>query len=361
MRLPCFLLAKLRWFYEAMPALAVITAGSLLEFVLEDHQFSMPVGRINYLFVEPLGFEEFLLAKNETHLLSRIQAVTIQRPLNEALHNKANQLFKEYLMVGGMPEAVFTWVNTMSLEALSMVHHDLIHTYKNDFAKYAGRLSMAYLNDVLTAVPRMLTKKFMYTHVNPAVKQASIKQAVHLLSTARLCHVVQSTDANGIPIGAEVHDKIFKMILIDVGLASTLLGLRLYQFKTIEDIMLINKGAVAEQAIGQLLRLLAPSYVEPALYYWSRLGQAASAEIDYLIQNNQQLIPIEVKAGHEGKLRSLHQFVYEKSCKIAIRFYAGVPSRSQLNLKTTEGYAISYTLMSLPFYMIHQVYRLLSE
>lgn len=353
------LFAKLRWFYEDMPQLAVITAGSLLEFVLENHTFSMPVGRIQYFFIEPLGFEEFLLAKNETHLLSAIEKVSIDKSLNASLHDKANQLFKEFVTVGGMPEAVSTWIKTSSLEALSEVHNNLINTYQDDFAKYAGKISTTYLEEVLYAVPKLLTKKFVYSHVNSTARHESIKQALNLLLKARLCHKVQSVSANGIPLGAEVNAKAFKVILIDVGLVSTMLGLKLHQFTNIEDILVINKGALAEQVVGQLLRLLSPFYVEPALHYWTRELANSSAEIDYLIQENQRLLPIEVKAGVEGKLRSLHQFMSEKPWKLAIRFYAGPVQRDHIKSKTTTGDQNDYELISLPFYLLGQLYRLL--
>lgn len=355
------LFAKLRWFYEDMPELAVITAGSLLEFVLEKHTFSMPVGRIQYFFIEPLGFEEFLLAKNETHLLSAIEKISIEKPFNTALHDKANQLFKEFVTVGGMPEAVSTWIKTSSLEALAEAHNDLLNTYQDDFAKYAGKLTISYLEDVLHAAPRLLTKKFVYSHVDPTARHENIKQALSLLIKARLCHKVQSVNANGIPLGAEANSKVFKIILLDVGLASTLLGLKLHQFNNIEDIMVINKGALAEQVVGQLLRLLTPFYIEPSLHYWTREIANSNAEIDYLIQDNLRLIPIEVKSGVEGKLRSLHQFMSEKPWKLAIRFYAGPIQLDHIKSKTTTGESNDYELISLPFYMLGQLYRLLES
>jgi len=355
------LFAKLRWFYEDMPELTVIAAGSLLEFVLENHTFSMPVGRIQYFFLEPLGFEEFLLAKNETHLLSAIKSVSIETPFSTSLHDKTNQLFKEFVTVGGMPEAVSTWIKTSSLEALAEVHNNLINTYQDDFTKYAGKLLINHLEEVLHAVPKLLTKKFVYSHVNLNARHESIKQSLNLLLKARLCHKVQSTSANGIPLGAEVNSKIFKIILIDVGLVSTMLGLKLHQFNNIEDILVINKGALAEQVVGQLLRLLSPFYVEPTLYYWSRELTNAGAEIDYLIQNNQRLVPIEVKAGVEGKLRSLHQFMSEKPWKLAVRFYAGPMQLDHIKLKTTTGNSNDYKLISLPFYLLGQLDRLLEQ
>ncbi len=170
---------------------------------------------------------------------------------------------------------------------------------------------------------------------------------------------MQSSSANGIPLGAEVNSKLFKIILIDVGLVSTMLGLKLHQFKSIDDILVINKGALAEQVVGQLLRLSSPFYVEPTLYYWSRELASSSAEIDYLIQENQQLIPIEVKAGVEGKLRSLHQFMSEKPWKRAVRFYAGSIQRDHIQSKTTTGVLNDYELISLPFYLLGQIDRLI--
>ncbi len=355
------LLEKLRWFYELMPELAVIATGSLLEFVLDDHEFSMPVGRIHYYFVEPMGFDEFLSAKNEQHLLTAIKTFDVKKPFNAALHNKANQLFKEFMMVGGMPEAISTWVTTQSLDALSEVHHDLIHTYQDDFAKYAGKLSTHALDDVLRAIPMSLSKKFVYSHVVSNAKHASIKQALLLLTKARLCHPVINTHANGIPVGASINPKLFKMIFLDTGLVSTLLGLRLHQFQTINDILLINQGALAEQITGQLLRLLSPCYGDPKLYYWSRESQSSSAEIDYIIQDNQHLIPIEVKSGSTGKMRSLHQFMYEKPWKKAIRLYSGPAACAEIHTKTTQGHVVHYTLLSLPFYLISEIDRLVDS
>ncbi|MCC2625928.1 MAG: hypothetical protein K0R14_1801 [Burkholderiales bacterium] len=352
--------AKLRWFYEEMPALAVIAAGSLLEFLLEHHTFSMSVGRIQYFFVEPLSFPEFLLAKNETHLLSAIENFSFTKPLNIALHDKANGLFKEYITIGGMPEAVLKWIGTASLENVSMVHNDLINTYRDDFSKYNSRVSSASLEDVLVSIPKSLGKKFVYSHVNPLVRTESIKTSLNLLTKARICHTIQGSYANGIPLGAEINPKLFKIIFLDVGLVSTLLGLKLYQFNKIDDILLINKGAIAEQVVGQLLRLLVPYYIEPKLYYWNRETASSSAEIDYLIQDNERLIPIEVKSGSEGKLRSLHQFMSEKPWKTAIRFYTGLAGKSHIKSKIANGRIVDYELFSLPFYLISQTYKLIT-
>lgn len=351
------LLAKLRWFYELMPELAVIATGSLLEFVLESHSFSMPVGRISYCFLEPMGFEEFLLAKNETHLLQAIKNFDLKKPFNDALHTKANQLFKEFMMVGGMPEAVSDWTSHRSLTTLAEKHSNLIQTYKDDFTKYDSKLDLQYLEEVFNHIPATLGKKFVYSHVNKAAKQSSIKNALNLLVKARLVNKVLSAYANGIPLGAEVNHKLFKTILIDVGLVSTMLGVKLYQFQTIDDILLINNGSLAEQVVGQLLRLLNPHFIDPRLYYWSREAQSSSAEVDYLLQYNQTLIPVEVKAGSAGKMRSLQQFFYEKPWTFAIRIYSGSTHKQIIKSQTTQGHTIHYELLSIPFYLISEIER----
>jgi predicted AAA+ superfamily ATPase len=207
-----------------------------------------------------------VLGKWVKHGLSAIEKISFEKPLNTALHDKSNQLFKEFVTVGGMPEAVSTWIQTASLESLAEVHSNLINTYQNDFTKYARKLSVNYLEDVLHAIPKLLTKKFVYSHVDPTARHESIKQALSLLLKACLCHKVQSTSANGIPLDAEVNAKVFKIILIDVGLASTILGLKLHQFNKMDDILVVNKGALAEQVVGQLLRLLSPFYLLGQVY-----------------------------------------------------------------------------------------------
>ena len=352
--------AKLRWFYEDTPELAIIAAGSLLEFVLEKHTFSMPVGRIQYFFLEPLNFEEFLLAKTETHLLNTIKTFSFNDPINAALHARALHLFKEYVLIGGIPEAVLTWINSASLEEVAITHSDLINTYQDDFNKYTKKIAGLYLPDLLKTIPRVLGQKFIYNKVNSNARTENIKESLHLLKQARICTIVQGCYANGIPLGADINPKAFKVILLDTGLTSKILDLKLYQFDTISDICLINNGAIAEQVVGQLLKQLSPYYTSPELYYWNREVPGSSAEVDYIIQHNQEIIPIEVKAGTEGKLRSLHQFMYEKNKTIAIRLYSG-EAKIQKIMTTVSGHQITYTLISLPFYLISQLTHIINN
>lgn len=354
------LLAKLRWFAEDLPALAVIAAGSLLEFVLEKHTFSMPVGRINYMHMEPLSFEEFLLASGKEKLLEYL--ISFQWGVNvpSALHDQLMALFKEYVVIGGMPAAVASWIADRSLTKISQIQHDLTSTYRDDFAKYCGRIDKERLDEVLVGVPKHLAQKFVYSKINATVQAYTVKQALDLLCKARICHRVTSCHANGLPLGAEVDEKYIKVIFLDVGLCSAVLGLTLNQITSTEEIALINKGVVAEQVVGQLLRTIEASYLEPELYYWLREEKGSSAEIDYVIQNGTQVIPVEVKAGSTGTLKSLHLFMGLKKLPLAVRFNSSLPSKTDVQIKDSLGNDVSYTLLSIPFYLCGQVRRLAS-
>ena len=172
---------------------------------------------------------------------------------------------------------------------------------------------------------------------------------------------MQCNYANGVPLAAENNEKIFKTIFIDVGLASASLGLKLNALHNVQDINLVNRGGIAEQVAGQLLRTIEPFYIEPALYYWAREEKSASAEIDYLLNYNAMILPVEVKSGSTGSLKSLHLFSQLKHCALAVRIDSRVPSVTPIQMKTHTGNASKYTLLSLPFYLIGQLYRLAGE
>ena len=353
------LLEKLRWFAEDMPELPVIAAGSLLDFTLAKHEFSMPVGRIGYMYLEPLSFEEFLDAVGQHELRSYLENYDWNLNIPEAIHSQLMKLIKEYLVIGGMPAAVSSWANEQAPNTVNQIHFDLLTTYRDDFAKYSGRLTIDRLEDVMSSVPRQLGKKFVYKDANSEVSTAPLKQALDLLSKARVCHRVVSTSANGLPLGAEADERFLKVILLDCGLCGASLGLSLHQLRSVSEISMINNGGMAEQLAGQLLRTVTPAYIPPSLYYWQRGKKGAEAEIDYVIQYENQVIPIEVKAGTTGTLKSLHQFMKEKQKMTAIRINSDIPRRGPLHAKDSLGCSIKYNLLSLPFYLLGQLPRLI--
>lgn len=355
------LFSKLRWFAEDLPQLPVIAAGSLLEFVLAEHSFSMPVGRISYLHLEPLSFEEFLLANDKKFLRDYLATYDLSTDLPIALHDQLTTLFKEYLLIGGLPAATASWVTEHSLSKVNQIHHDLLATYRDDFAKYKGRIAIERLDETMMAIPKMLGQKFIFSRINPLIHAETIKQILTLLGKARICHRVRSSSANGIPLAAEIKEKSFKEIFLDTGLCCAALGLSLNQISAANEIIFINHGGIAEQMVGQMLRTIDPPYVEPALYYWQREEKGSNAEIDYVIQHGNKVIPIEVKAGSTGGLKSLHLFMGLKKSPLAVRINSGLPSKTNVNIKDHAGKAIHYLLLSIPFYLAGQIHRLLNS
>lgn len=354
------LLAKLRWFAEDMPELPVIAAGSLLDFALADHKFSMPVGRISYMYLEPLSFEEFLDGLNHHNLRKFLQTYDLSKEIPATIHNQLTTALKEYLVVGGMPAAVSAWTAQKNLAAINQIHFDLLATYREDFTKYRGRLSIERLEEILTSVPRQLGNKFVYSHANSEARTPPLKQALGLLIKAQICHQIFSTSANGLPLNAEIKEKFFKVILLDSGLVNATLGLSLHQLNSVSELTLVNGGGVAEQLVGQQLRILFPPYVPPSLHYWQRMKKSANAEIDYVIQYKNQVIPIEVKAGSTGALKSLHQFMHDKEKNLAVRINSDYPTICPVQIKVS-GSTVKYTLLSIPFYLLGQLFRLIES
>lgn len=355
------LLEKLRWFAEDMPELPVIAAGSLLDFTLAKHEFSMPVGRIGYMYLEPLSFEEFLEALGQQELRAYLQSFDWSVTIPAAIHSQLIKMVKEYLVIGGMPAAVFSWVNEKAPDAVNQIHFDLLATYRDDFAKYSGRLSTDRLEEIMNSVPRQLGKKFVYKDANSEISSAPLKQALDLLCKARVCHRIVATSANGLPLGAEADEKFSKVIMLDCGLCGASLGLSLHQLSSISEISMINSGGTAEQLACQLLRTISPAYIPPSSYYWQRGKKGAEAEVDYVIQHENLIIPVEVKGGTTGSLKSLHQFMKEKKKTIAIRINSNLPSLGPVQIKDDVSSSIEYTLLSLPFYLLGQLHRLIKS
>ena len=355
------LLAKLRWFAEDMPELAVIAAGSLLEFVLAKHEFSMPVGRIEYFYIEPMSFIEFLLALGHAQLVDFLQQYRLNINMPDLLHQQLNDLFRQYIHVGGMPEAVSTWIEQDSLIEVNKIQHNLINTYRDDFAKYAGRIDIQRLDEILRAIPSLLGKKFKYSQVNQHIQAQSLKNALSLLEKAQLCTLVKQSAATGLPLNTHDKQRGFKVILVDIGLVNSLQGFTWDAKQDIEQVILNNEGAIAEQVAGQLLLRLLPDYQEPKLYYWLREDSSSNAEIDYVIQYHNKIIPIEVKAGHTVTLRSLHNFVHLRKTPLAVRFNTDLPSLTAVNTLLYNREQVQYSLLSIPLYLIECLPNLLAE
>ena len=354
------LFAKLRWFKEDLPDLPVIAAGSLLDFALNKYQFSMPVGRITYFYLEPLSFPEFVRASGHEALYDKLNSFSLSSTFPQSLHEKCLKLCRSYFLTGGMPEVVQEWISTEDLGACMKIQHDLLATFRDDFHKYGGEMEAAALSRIMQSVARQLGNKFVYTRVDPEIRIAPVKRAFQLLCLAKVCFKVAHSTGNGLPLGAETNEKFFKALLVDIGLVSVQLGLTASGLRELENLIFYNKGGLAEQFVGQQLRALQSPLTEPSLFYWQRTG-GRQGEIDYLMQHGQQVVPIEVKSGSAGSMKSLHQFMADKGLDLAVRCNTLPPTLENMDVKTTLGKSVSYRLLSIPLYLTSFLNRLLDE
>jgi uncharacterized protein len=352
------LLPALRYFYEEMPELHVIATGSLLDFTLNDAQFSMPVGRVEYLFLGPLSFEEFLKALGEESLSAFLNEYQLGDSLPLTIQARFMDLLKQYFIIGGMPEAVDMYINNQDYKTAERVKHAILNTYQDDFSKYSTPSAHNRMRKVFNALPALVGKHIKYSHISRDEKSLVIAQALEKLCLARVAYLVKHSACNGVPLGAQVNDKIFKPLFLDVGLMCTSLGLNLLDISGVAELTLVNAGAIAEQFIGQHLLYLNPSYQEPQLYYWVREKTSSSAEVDYVINMGPRIIPIEVKAGKSGTLRSLHYFLKEKKLNLGVKFNSHLPQITQERNILVDGSHVQYQLLSLPLYFIGQLKRL---
>lgn len=339
----------LRYFYEELPDLHIIAAGSLLDFVLSEHNFSMPVGRVEYLHLGPLSFEEFLEALDEESLRQYLCEFNFKEKISTSLHQKLMGYVKEYCLVGGMPAAIKAYAVERSNEECNQIKQNILSTCQDDFGKYGHRVPYVRLRKVFRQIPLLVGEKIKYVNIDPFERAKDLSEAIHLLSLARICHPVTHTSANGIPLRAEIKEKIFKLLFIDIGLMSSACGLNLLDFEKAADLQLVNQGKLSEQFIGQHLLYSLPCYQEPEIFYWMREQRNSSAEVDYVISQGSSIVPVEVKSGKTGTLKSLQLFSKEKKIEKALRFCSQPPSI----------WKDQFTLISLPFYLVGQTRRLL--
>lgn len=353
----------LRYFYEELPSLPVIAAGSLLEFALSDRSVSMPVGRIQFHYLGPATFTEYLEARGETYFLKILDQYELGKQIAESAHTALLAFQREFLFVGGMPEAVQLAAQGGKAQKTSDALQSILDTYREDFGKYATRAETDRLFRVFSRIAAFLHKKVKYSAVDPEEQSRETKKTLQLLKQARLITPVYHSSGNGVPIEAEADFDVFKLLFLDVGLMNRLLDLSWSELEKLDERTLIHEGPLAEQFIGQSL-LTAFSQQgrrEPRLHYWLREGKASNAEVDYLISFRGKVVPIEVKSGKSGSLKSLIQFVHEKKCELAVRFDLNLPSEQWVTHAGASGASIGrFKLLSLPLYLADQLPRILN-
>ena len=330
---------SLRFFYESRPGLHVIAAGSLLEFALKDLT-SWGVGRIRSVYMYPMSFDEFLLANNEDALFELKKNASAANPLNRAFHEKIKDYLKRFLMIGGMPEAVKTYVASHDIKRVQKVLSDITISYTDDFTKYKSRVPVLRLREVLESVVKQSGGKYIYSKAGPLSNATQAKEAIDLLEMAGLVYKVYHSSGQGIPLGSGVNYKVFKALLVDHGIFQQLAGLRLSEMLIANNIDMLNKGNIAEAFVGTELMKYSGAYEKAQIFYWHREKRGSNAEVDYLAEQNGHVIPVEVKSGSTGKMQSLNLFIQEKKSPEGIRI--SLENFSQYDkIKVVPLYAVS--------------------
>ena len=337
----------LRYFKERHDQLAVIGAGSLMEFALNSSDFKMPVGRIQFIYLEPLSFGEFLTASGNELLRSHLREIRLNSVFDDAVHQKLLDLLRIYLIVGGMPAVVKEYLNSRNFLNCQRIQNSLLQAYRNDFGKYAKSSEHKYLQKVLDEAPRLVGNRIKYSNIDADSKSRNIKQALNLLKLAGIIYPVYATSASGLPLEAQINEMKFKLNFLDVGLMQNTCGLQA-ELALTNDFIQINAGAVTEQFIGQELRAQTDSYLERGLFFWARDKKNSSAEVDYVVALDSLILPVEVKAGNSGTLKSLKLFIKEKKPPFGIRF-------------SQEKLSLCDKVLTLPLYMTGQIRRLAQE
>ena len=304
-------ISSLRYFYEQTPDLHVIAAGSLLEFALADVP-SFGVGRVRSLFMYPFSFNEFLKANNEKGLLEMLETKKDTEPIFEIAHSKLKNYFKKFLIIGGMPEAVRSYVTNGDLLEVQRILDDLIIAMEADFPKYKNLIPSSRIREVFTTVVQQVGTKFTYNYTNATLNNVQIKEVLELLKMAGLIYFTTHTASNGIPLGAEINPKKRKIIPFDTGIFQRIIGLDTGVLLIEDEFSIINKGNVAEMHVGLELLKNKSCYENGNLFYWHREAKNSQAEVDYVIQKNYDIIPIEVKSGTKGAMQSMFKFLEEK-------------------------------------------------
>lgn len=335
-------IALLRYFYEDVPDLHVIAAGSLLEQVMKQVK-SFPVGRVHYVYLHPLNFTEYLQARQHTGALSAMGTL----PVADHAHPTLKALFHEYAIIGGMPEIVKTYVRTGSLADLPLVYESIWATYKDDVEKYAHNATDArVIRHIMQTAHLYVDQRIKFQNFgNSNYKSREVGESMRNLNDARIIQLIYPATNTAPPIQPDLK-KSPRLQFLDTGLVNHELKIQA-DMLALDDFNSAYKGAVIPHLITQeLISLNTLQYKTPN--FWVREKAQASSEVDLIVQYQDKIIPIEIKSGKEGKLKSLHQFIEQADHPYAIRMYAGT---FKVEKHLTPIHKKPYLLMNLPYYV----------
>lgn len=324
----------LRYFKEEMPDLHVIAAGSLLDFKL--NAIGLPVGRLQFLYLYPLSFAEYCAAVGKDLLFKQAGA---HQPIAASLHALLLEEVKRYCWLGGMPAVLDTWITHQNYELCQETQKEMIQSYRQDFNRYAKSHQLPYVEQVFSNVGLQLGQKFKYASVNPEIRSASLREALQLLETAGVVYRICHTAAQGLPLASGMDDKRFKVYFFDIGLLQCLLGVTMKHW-LLSPLAVKHIGGISEQFVQQEYIAYTAQREAHQLFYWHREAKQSNAEIDFIFIKDNVIVPVEVKSGSTGRMRSLQLFLETHP-------------RSTYGLKISESPDVHCgQIRALPFYAI---------
>ena len=332
----------LRYFYEEIPDLPVIAAGSLLEFAMRRVP-SFPVGRVEYLYVYPLNFSEYLGALPHRAALQQLRNV----PVKPFAHTTLLDLFHTYAIIGGMPEVVQTYVEQeQDVTVLPVVYESIWGTYRNDVEKYASSDNeRRVIKHIIATAPLYVDQRIKFQNFgNSNYRSREVGEALRSLDDANVIRLIYPTTDMEAPLKPDLK-KSPRLQFLDTGLINHELEIQA-ELLSLQDISQAHRGSIVPHLITQeLISLNSSNNKKP--HFWVREKNQASSEVDLVYNHQGRIIPIEIKSGATGSLKSLHQFVERANHPYAVRLYAGefTVTRTQ-----TPG-GTSYLLMNMPYYL----------
>ena len=335
---------SLKYFCENAPEYHIASAGSLLGIALAKPS-SFPVGKVNFMQIDPMTFSEFLLANGDENLASYLSGIDKLDPLPDAFFNPLYEKLKMYYITGGMPEAVRMWTEARDVDAMQKALSDIIGAYERDFAKHPDSSEFPKISMIWKSVPSQLArenKKFIYRAVKEGARAREYEDALQWLADARLIHKIYRSSAPGLPVSAYDDLSAFKIYMADVGLLRRLAMLSPTAFGEGNRLFTEFKGALTENYVLQTLI----TQFEGVPRYWSQTNPPY--EVDFLIQRDNDIFPIEVKSETNTASKSLRKFkeLFGDKVKLRIRF-------SLDNLK------LDGDVLNIPLFMADQTNRLI--
>jgi uncharacterized protein len=337
-----YIIEQLRYFYEDFPELHVVVSGSLLEMTLRKIE-KVPVGRVEYAEMHPLSFREYLQANEKTVILAKLDH---EMPVSNAFVPLIFDSFNEYAMLGGMPLIVKTYRDDKSLVRIKELYNGITEAYKSDVSKYAKNANEAnIIRQIIATVPQMVDNRInMANFGNLPFKSIDIKNGLVALQQARLLELVYPTSHTAPPMITDLRKRP-RLHYLDIGLLNFQLGLH-QQYLTLADLHPLAKGSLVQQIVNQEIK--AQNYLAVSnKSFWARDEKGTSSEVDILYQFRSRLIPIEVKSGATGTLRSLHEFMDRCDHPYAVRIYGGELRVDTIKTRTGK----AYQLLNLPYFL----------